>query len=313
MSKPTSLSSGKEFDLIRTAFSRLGDRIEGAGDDAAVFSVGRERCVISTDMSVENTHFRMGWMAPDELGFRCAMASLSDLAAMAAEPLGVVAGVGVSPDLPDDFLGEVMGGIGEAAADVGAHVWGGDTVRAEHLTINVTVVGHASGEPLLRSGVDVGDQLLVTGKLGGPASALAAWTDGREPSETARARFVRPEARIREALWLRDHGAKAMIDVSDGLVADAAHLSAASRVECVIELENVPRHDSCETVHAAAVSGEEYEILIAIPGDADGFVDRFGKEFDLELTRVGRVQKGSGVRVEHHGQAVSNLAVFRHF
>ncbi len=310
---PTALSNGTEFSRIRAAWKRMGDNVAGVGDDAAIFSVGSEQCAITSDLSVEGTHFLPGWLSAEELGYRCAMASLSDLAAMAASPSGVLVSVGLSSELPEDYLAEVMAGVGEAACEVGARVWGGDTVRSERLIVDVTALGTLQGAAVKRSSAEPGDSLYVTGRLGGAAAAMKAWNMGAEPSASARRRFARPAARVNEASWLRDNGAKAMIDVSDGVVADAGHIAAASGVECVIALENLPLHDSCDTVHAAATSGEEYELLVTVSESAGELAERFSKEFDLEMTRIGKIDSGNGLRIEHHGQLVTDLSGFGHF
>jgi thiamine-monophosphate kinase len=128
--------------------------------------------------------------------------------------------------------------------------------------------------------------------LGGPATALRSWRAGDRPPEAARARFAHPVARIEPAQWLAAHGATAAIDISDGLVADARHMAAASGAELVIALDAVPLFHGCAPADAAA-SGEEYELLVAGPGALDqaAFEQRFG----LALTRIGDVLPASGV------------------
>ncbi len=208
----TGLGRGAEFEMIRSIWRRIGSRggiggVGGApGDDCAFFSVGDSRLAISSDLSIEGTHFRMGWIEADEIGWRAAMAALSDLAAVAAHPLGVMVSLGVSHEQPTDLAADVMAGVAEASAVLGAAVWGGDLVEHDRLIVDVTVVGTLDGPPLLRTGATVGDTLFVTGQLGGPASAIAAWEGRREPNAAARSRFARPVARVREALWLRERG-----------------------------------------------------------------------------------------------------------
>jgi thiamine-monophosphate kinase len=144
----------------------------------------------------------------------------------------------------------------------------------------------------------------VTGRRGGPRRALAAWLAGDEPAPAHRARFARPEARLEAGQWLAEHGAAAMIDVSDGLLADLGHIAAASGVQLVVDAAAVPRAPGA-TTEDALVGGEEYELAVAAPAalDAAAFVARFG----IPLTRVGRVEgapDGAGrVRVEGNGAA----------
>ncbi len=187
-------------------------------------------------------------------------------------------------------------------------------VRAESLVIDVVSVGVCDGAPVLRRGARPGDGLWVTGRLGGCFMAVAAWNAGREPDWSARDRFVHPRPRVREAQWLRDRGATALIDISDGLVGDAGHLAAASGVGLWIEADLVPVHPSVEVSDVALVSGEEYELLVALPGEFDAsaaaeFTERFG----VPLTRIGRVEREGGVSLVREGKRVWTPKGFEHF
>ncbi len=309
----TPLGPGGEFDRIRAIWRRLGEQASPAGDDCALVSVGGVPLAISTDLTIEGTHFRAGWLVPAELGWRATAAALSDLAAVAAEPAGVMVSLGVSAEWPEEMVAQLMEGVGEAAAAVGAAVWGGDLVGSERLVIDVTVVGRAD-VPVQRKGAEAGDALWVTGRLGAPAAALAAWAEGVEPDRGARERFARPLPRIAEARWLRDRGAKAMVDLSDGLLGDAGHLATASGVRLAIEREHVPVHPAAGLPERALVSGEEFELLAALPSsvgaeDAAAFEEAFG----LPLTRVGRVEAGSGVELLEDGAPVDPPPGYRQF
>lgn len=305
------LGPGTEFDRIRAIASRLGPRARGLGDDCALVSVAGAPLAISVDLAVEGTHFLRAWLTAAEIGWRAAAAALSDLAAVAAAPAGVLASVGVPPDLPATFLGDLMDGVGGAAHAVGAEVWGGDLVRASVITVDVAVVGHAP-KPVRRSGARPGDALWVTGRLGAPAAAVRAWRAGRAPGAAVRARFAHPEPRVGPAAWLRDHGARAMIDLSDGLVSDAAQLAAAARARMVLAADRVPVFPSTADDDALA-GGEEYELLVAIPADADVAVEEFERRFSIPLTRIGAVEAGAGVRVERNGAAIEAPQGFIHF
>ncbi len=309
----TALGSGGEFDRIRAIWRRLGEQASPAGDDCALVSVGGIPLAISTDVTIEGTHFQAGWLSPTELGWRATAAALSDLAAVAAEPAGVMVSLGVSAEWPEEMVAQLMEGVGEAAAAVGASVWGGDLVGSERLVIDVTVIGRADA-PVRRKGAEVGDALWVTGRLGAPAAALAAWSEGVDPDRDARERFVRPRPRIEEARWLRDRGAKAMVDLSDGLLGDAGHLAAASGVRLVVERELVPVHPAAGAAERALVSGEEYELLAALPsGVGADEAAAFEATFALPLTRLGRVEQGSGVTLVAHGVPVDPPTGYRQF
>jgi thiamine-monophosphate kinase len=310
----TPLGPGAEFDRIRRALARLGPNASGAGDDCAFIEVGAERLALSCDLTIEGTHFRAGWLAPVELGWRATAAALSDLAAVAARPLGVLTSVAVPAEWPEEHFADLMEGVGQAAKAAGAAVWGGDLVRAERVVVDVMVAGRLEGEPVRRSGARVGDELWITGLLGGPFRAVAAWNAGTEPEATARARFARPVPRVREALWLKERGARAMIDVSDGLLADAGHLAAASGVGMAIDPDLVPLHPAAEVVEEALAGGEEYELLVALPpGAGASAAQAFRAAFDLPLTRVGVVEPGAGVQVRRRSGPVNVPPPFAHF
>ena len=286
----TALGRGGEFDMIRDLAQRWGRAARGLGDDAAILEppVG-EQLVVSTDTSVEDVHFRRRWLTSGEIGYRSAMAALSDLAAMGARPLGMTVALALPPAWKED-LGPLADGIGEAARDVECHVIGGDLSRSETLHCTFTVLG-ASARPVLRSGAKVGDSVYVTGQLGGPGAALRALSAGTDPAPHARERFARPAARIREGAWIAQHGANAMIDLSDGLVSDAEHIATASGVSLTIDLDKLPVLHGC-TARDAARSGEEYELLFTAPTDLD--VNAFGRTFRLPLTVIGQVDAPSG-------------------
>jgi thiamine-monophosphate kinase len=167
------LGAGREFDLIRRFWSVLGDRAAPSGDDCALVDLGGTTLAISSDLSIEGTHFHLGWLQAHEVGYRACAAALSDVAAVGGTPLGVLVSLGVPTDMAEQLAADVMDGVGEAVADVSTTVLGGDVVRATALTLDVVAVGRAE-RPVRRSGAGAGDELWVTGTLGGPHAALAA-------------------------------------------------------------------------------------------------------------------------------------------
>jgi thiamine-monophosphate kinase len=139
--------------------------------------------------------------------------------------------------------------------------------------------------------------------LGGPGAALDALLRGATPRETDRARFAAPRPRIAEGRWLAEHGARAAIDVSDGLVADAGHLAAASDVQVVLDIAGLPCVEGIAP-ESAASSGEEYELLVAFRADARPSTGAFAAKFGIPLTAVGHVTTGRGVSLEGRGDRV---------
>ena len=296
------LGAGGEFDAIRTMLRVWGAQATGIGDDAALLPLSAgETLVASTDASFEHVHFRREWLTPREIGARAAAAALSDLAAMAATPAGLLLALGVPPAWRSE-LDALAHGVGEVAAAALCPILGGNVTRAGELSLTITVLG-TSPRPLERSGARAGDALYVTGALGGPGAALDALLRGATPRDVDRVRFAAPRPRIAEGRWLAEQGARAAIDISDGLVADAGHLAAASDVRVVLDLAALPCIDGISP-ESAASSGEEYELLVAFPADARPDVEAFRARFGAPLTEVGHVVAGHGVHLAGRGDRV---------
>lgn len=304
------LGSGAEFDAIREMLARWGNRAKGIGDDAAVLQVPRgDALVTSTDTSLEGRHFKPGWLTPREIGYRAVTAALSDLAAMAARPLGVLVALNV-PSSEIGVIGELADGIGDAVDAAQTHILGGNVSAADALCLTTTVLG-AAFEPLGRGGLCPGDRLYVTGRLGGPGAAVAAWLSERTPDAAHRSRFARPVARLREARWLADRGATAAIDVSDGLAADVDHLAAASGVGADVDLDRLPLIDGVTDVLRAASSGEEYELLIGCPIEID--TAQFERAFGIPLTAIGgATPRDAGITFRRGRQRVAPPSGYDH-
>ena len=314
------LGSGGEFDRLRAIFAALAAAGRDLGDDCALLSVGGRTLAISIDLSLEGVHFRTDWLSFREIGWRATAAALSDLAAEGATPLGVLTSVG----LPvrgrgrgkgrRDPATEIMTGVGAAARSVGASVLGGDLVRSARYLVDVCVLGLAA-RAVRRSGARPGDGLWVTGRLGGAGLALAALRGGRggRLAPALRRRFARPVPRIAAGRWLARRGARAMIDISDGLTGDAGHLAAASGVGIAIELQRVPCWPGV-TPRVAARSGEEYELLVAMPRSFGTLGARaFRRATGLSLTHIGACTAGRGLRITDDGRLITPPPGFDHF
>ena len=308
----SSLGPGGEFDLIRS-FLAAGpppgaEVLVGSGDDCAVLESG---WVVSTDAFIEDVHFRRGWISFDEAGYRAVTAALSDVAAMAARPVGVL----VALALPDVEAPQVAqgfpAGIRRACERAGCALIGGDLTRSPGpVVVNVVALGRAD-RPILRSGARAGDEVWVTGVLGASAAAVLSWRRGLEPDSSSRRAFAAPVARLGEARWVAERiRMTALIDLSDGLVGDMGHIAAASGVAIVLDPALVPVAPSAASAAGsrrralplALAGGEDYELAFtARPGSADSVAIDFHRRFDLSLTRVGIVAEGAGVRLEGDG------------
>ena len=318
MSLATPLGAGAEFDRIRGFAARWRERAHGLGDDCAFIESGGDVLAVSIDLAVENVHFRRDWMTPAEIGYRAASAALSDLAAVAAEPLALLLALGAPAREPTATLDGIADGVGDACADAGAFIVGGDLSRADSLIVDCCVIGRATAA-VRRRGAKPGDRIVVTGQLGGPLAALTAWRRGGTPAPAARQRFVRPAPRHEAARFLAQHRARAMIDVSDGLAADLGHLLVASDVAGHVRCEAMPLHPDAlaaaretgeEPWRFAARSGEEYELVAALP---DAVTDAELAASPVPLTVIGTIEAGSGVRATLNGAAVSLPPGHDHF
>ncbi|MCR4341108.1 MAG: thiamine-phosphate kinase [Gemmatimonadaceae bacterium] len=304
------LGPGGEFDIVRRMLQRWGNLARSIGDDAAIVQLPPNgQLVVSTDTSVEDVHFRREWLTHAEIGYRATAAALSDLAAMAAEPAGIFLALTL-PETDVPLVDELADGIGECVASAGTLVLGGDVTRGEKLSLTLTVLGTAI-VPLLRSGAKSGDRIYVTGRLGGPLRALRELREGRSPGPALRRRFAHPVPRLREARWLAERGARAAIDISDGLIADARHLAVASGVALHLRAESVPALAGISSDDALA-SGEEYELLVTSPGPLDAAA--FRQEFGLELTEIGEARGDEADVVSTAaGRRVAPPAGYDHF
>ncbi len=312
------LATGAEFDLIRRFYEDArtaspADVRVGPGDDCVIVGEG---IAISTDAVVEGVHFRRDWLEPSEIGYRAAAAALSDLAAVAARPIGaLVSLLAPAADVPD-FAAAVMEGAREAVQAVGGVLLGGDVALSPvGLAMDVVAVGRAES-PVLRSGAKAGDRVWVTGRLGGAAAAVAAWSRREQPTSEAREAFARPRPRIEEARWLTEHAVlHALIDLSDGLAGDAEHIAVASGVSIILERDALPLHPDAD-VRLALGGGEDYELCFtAAAGAVEPIAREFEERFDLPLRRVGAVESGAGVALRQPDGRVGPLDVagFRHF
>jgi thiamine-monophosphate kinase len=308
MSDEIALGPGAEFDVIRSMIERWGARAVRLGDDAAELKIERgDTLVVSVDAAVEGIHFRREWLTPREIAYRAVTAALSDIAAMAAKPVGILTAITL-PDHWRQSLGELADGIADAVDAAGTVIRGGNLSDGSALTIATTVLGSAF-KPLRRASAAPGQAVYVTGRLGGPSKALRLLASGKNPLQF-KERLAAPVARIREAIWLADHGAVAMVDVSDGLISDLRHLAAASDISIEIDAERVPRMDGVD-VDDALTGGEEYELIVATPDDFDDV--EFSTRFGIPLTRIGVTAPRGKESVSVRGAVVAGLRGYDHF
>jgi thiamine-monophosphate kinase len=284
-----------EFGLL-AELERRGLAV-GIEHDAAEFDGG---LVVTQDALVEDVHFRFDWTSWHDLGYKAAAVNLSDLAASGASPLGLAVTLGAPPATELERILELYEGLNEP----GVPVRGGDTTNAERLYLSVTAVGRSERVPG-RAGARPGDLLVVTGPLGASAAGFLCLERGIDsPLVTA---HRRPPLRLDQGRALAAD-AHALLDISDGLAADAAHIAKRSGCRCVIEVERVPV--------AAGVA----EIAARLGRDVDELSCGFGEDYELlaavenpgGFTVVGRCEAGEGVELLRAGKPV-RLSGWEHF
>jgi thiamine-monophosphate kinase len=309
-----------EFDLIAAITERLpatSPRVQVAsGDDAAVVEPGDRATAVTVDAIVEGVHFTLPEFPPEAVGRKALAAALSDVAAMGAAAGEAYVVLGAPAEAEDGTLLAIADGIAAVAGREGVSVAGGDLVAAPQIFLAVTAVGYEASAPLVRrAGAQTGDLVLVTGELGGAAAALELLTgraraEGISPvrREALLARQLDPRPRLAAGEALAAAGATSMIDLSDGLGADAGHIAAAGGRRIEIDLDRLPLAEGVTevarrggAVELAALGGEDLELLATVPperlDDARTVVGSGG----LELTEIGYVTDGEGVSLRLPG------------
>jgi thiamine-monophosphate kinase len=308
-----------EFDLIAALRERVvaagapvaSDRlVVGSGDDATVTAPSGAP-VTSVDALIEGVHFDLELSPLRSVGHKALATALSDLAAMAADPGEAYLQLGLPERIDETGCLELADGFAAVAAAHGVAIAGGDLSRAPALVLAVTVVGYVSSpeRAVRRSAAGPGDAVVVTGELGGAAAGLLLLRrpqlgEGIDPAlaERLRARQLEPDPQLDAGRALADAGATAMIDISDGLGADAGHVAAASGVGVRIELDRLPIDDGVakvavaaglDPIDLAAGGGEDYELLATLPPERVGKAGEAVRAAGGRLTEIGEVAAGA--------------------
>jgi thiamine-monophosphate kinase len=310
-----------EFDLIAAINELLpspGPRVRvPSGDDAAVVEP-RAASAVSVDAVVEGVHFRLEDFGAPAVGRKALAAGLSDLAAMGAAQGEAYVVVAAPPDLTDEQLLGIATGLAEVAERESVSIAGGDLVGSPVLVVSVTAIGYEPGAArfVTRGGASPRDVVAVTGELGGAAAALSLLKDeGSGPSlpgnvrERLLARQLDPVPRLQEGRALAAAGATSMIDISDGLGADAGHVASSSGCRLEIDMDRVPIADGVVQVagdrpsalELAASGGEDYELLVTLPPDRLEAAAGGVAEAGTKLTEIGYVADGRGVALRLPG------------
>lgn len=308
------LDDAGEFGLIDELvpiFAQGEQVLVGPGDDAAVLRVRTGHVVVSTDLMVEGRHFRREWAEAADVGHRAAAQNLSDINAMGGRATSLTVGLAAPGDLPARWALDFARGFAEEASLVGASVVGGDITRADQIVVAVTVLGACTVSPVLRSGAEPGDVLALHGRQGWAAGGLAVLGRGfRSPRVLVEA-YRRPEPPYDAGLVAAEAGATAMIDISDGLLAEAGHIARASGVAIDVRTDAFEVPEPLQAV--AAATGSDPMRYLLQGGDDHALLAAFPSAGDVPegWTVIGEVAEGEGVTVD--GSEYDGPAGWQHF
>jgi len=307
MNNTQSVSEIGEFALIQAIGERLQSKsdaglIVGLGDDSAVTASDGLPLVSCVDVLVQGVHFRLDWSSAHEIGRKSVAANLADIFAMGGSPKSLLIGLAVPADTKVAWVLELAEGIKVEADLVGAQVIGGDVVRSEQIVISVTALGSlVAPKPITRSGAQVGDVLAVAGRLGYAHAGLMMLSRGfRSPRAIVSAhRAPEPPYELAQLA----HSANSMIDISDGLLSDVAHIAQSSGVAINIESQKLVVTEELQAM-ASAFNGDALEWVLQ-GGEDHAFAATFSdaKQVPEGWVVIGAVTAGEGVSVD--GEAVA--------
>ena len=299
--KVSDLGEWALLDAIRSQLPAAPGGQIWSGDDAAVVP-GSDPIVFTTDALVAGIDFDLSYGSARSVGIKSLAVNASDIAAMGGRPRAAVTTLVVPPDTPSEIVTELAAGLAEGAGRMGVDVVGGDLSEGRDLALNVAMIGSLPGPTVTRSGARPGDLVCVTGALGGAAVGLTLlraesnW-DRTEAARRLVTRQLEPTPRVDEGIALAGLGATAMIDVSDGLMADLVHVLDASGVGCDIDAEAIPVDPDIAAVggidpedarRLALSGGEDFELLFTVaPGD----LDELRSALQVSITPIGTITK----------------------
>jgi thiamine-monophosphate kinase len=290
---------------IRSQARRRGAVVLGIGDDCAILkALAGQEMLVTTDLCLEGVHFRREWHAAEVVGRRCLTRGLSDVAAMGGKPMAAFLSLALPAKLSQRWVDGFLSGFLGLADEFDTRLAGGDLAESRQgVVADVVVIGTApKGKAIRRSGARAGDRIYVSGEVGGATAALELLFSGRRVRTKDWPRHFHPIPRVGVGEWLLKHGvATAMIDTSDGLSTDLAHICEESGVGAEIDAEMIPRAvagRSTVDLRLALHGGEDYELLFTARG-GKRVPDEIG---GVRITEIGRMVKGAGVYVVDGGR-----------
>jgi thiamine-monophosphate kinase len=304
------------FDASKTSVSVTANIVIGNGDDGAAVKLNEGLTILSTDMAVENTHFRRAWSTPQEIGRKITAANLADICAMGGWPEYLLVAVAFPRDYADE-LEELAGGIAEEAAKVGASIIGGDLSKGSELVISITAIGRTM-RAITRSGARIGDAVMISHLSGWSKAGLEILsrdlTHDSGSSQRAVMQHLSPHVEYSKYRKVYD-ALNSATDISDGLLIDAGHIARASGVALNLQSTLIERAEGFAALHQLAQEcgtgessgmnfvlsgGEDHVLLVttSTPEKCEGFIE------------IGRVEQGKGVLLD--GNHVSGETGYQH-
>ncbi len=288
-----------EFAVIARLAAIVEPERRLIGDDCAILECANgTQLAVSSDSMVDKVHFELERISAEDLGWKLHASTVSDLAAVGADPLAIFINLQLPKDFSLDILEGVYRGLRDASQRYGASVAGGDLTRSQTAAFSATAIGLCSSKPVMRSGAQVGDDVWVSGVVGLSSAGLRVMqgTLELEPNqrELAVAQHYRPEPRVQLGARLAKLGiASSMIDLSDGLIQDAGHIAEESACEIVLRLESVPRPAYAESKNFGLVEalsgGEDYELLFTAGGQYRAQLEELSASNQVGLVRLSRI------------------------
>jgi len=308
-----------EFGLIELIAKTVGkasrrDLILGIGDDTAAWRTDKSIQLGTTDILIQDVHFTLDIATWRELGWKALAVNISDIAAMGGTPSFALVSLGLPPETEVDNIVELYRGMKEIASKFDVDIVGGNISRSPVVIIDVSLIGKASDALLTRSAAAPGDQIAVTGYLGLSAAGLQMLKSERKLNSKTTAFFreahLRPRPRVAEGQILVQHGVRAAIDLSDGLLSDLTHICQASRVSAKLWIDKLPIHALLrsafkkESLRLALSGGEDYELLFTARSEV---IAKLTGIMSSPVTVIGEIisdAKGQVTLLDEQGKAV---------
>ncbi|MFH2028292.1 MAG: thiamine-phosphate kinase, partial [Nanoarchaeota archaeon] len=293
-----------EFGLIDRIKQKPKDKniLVGIGDDAAVVKIGNKLCTITTDTLVEGDHFSLDYFTPEQIGMKAIEINVSDVGSMGGQPKYALVSLALKKEMDVEFVEKLYKGMRDAASKYGVEIIGGNLTHADQIMIDIDLIGFVKKENLcLRSHAKPGDFILVSGDLGGSTAGLNLFRDKVIGHESVKKKHLEPKAKLGKVKqFLRC--INAMMDISDGLASEIAHICEQSKVGAVIYADNIPIKDEVrEAAEAvgknpldyALYGGEDFELVFTV------------SEKNLKKVKgflVGEITKEKGVKIYQNGK-----------